>query len=371
VQERPDIALCYGTRPQVIKTSRLLPALRERWSALAIDTGQHYDYELNALLYQQLGVPPADVVLGVGSLPRLEQVARIAALAGEVLERHRPRVVVTIGDTNSTLGCTLAAARRHIPLVHVEAGLRSGDPLMAEEINRTVADALSAILCAPSVAAMRTLESEGYATAAYLTGDVSRDVLEFATSLTPSDTPIPGWPLAPDAPYVFATMHRAELVDDDALLHDAFRALRALDGDVVCAAHPRTMHRLLARGLSEGGSLHIIPPLGYLDAVHAVRRAALVVTDSGGVQREAYWLGVPCVTLRRETEWTETTACGANTLVAPGSVERLLPGVVAILASRVAPPWPRDAYGTGHTARLVCEAIESSRLLELALRPST
>src|SRR5919108_2938970 len=174
---RTRVALCYGTRPQVIKASVLRRRLEAAYDVLAMDTGQHYDYELNALLYQQLGVRPPDAILEVGSAGHAEQTAGILVRAEKVLQEHRPRAVVVIGDTNSTLGCALAAAKLRIPVVHVEAGLRAHDALMAEEINRRLVDAISAVLCAPSAAAEARLRLEHVPGTVAITGDIARDVL--------------------------------------------------------------------------------------------------------------------------------------------------------------------------------------------------
>ncbi len=365
---RPLVAVGYGTRPQVIKVARLLPALRAQWDTVTIDTGQHYDYALNALLYEQLSVPLPDVVLGVGSLPRLEQLARIEAACGAVLGQRRPAAMVVIGDTNSTLASARAARDAGIPVVHVEAGLRSNVAAMAEEMNRVEVDRLAAVLCVPSRTAMATLEREGLAGRARETGDVARDVLEFALSRVPS-TPL-DWPVEPGDAYAFATLHRAELTDDPRLLSQAIEALAALPIPVVLALHPRTRERLtaLGAGTSGRGALHFVSALGYLEALAAVRAAAVVVTDSGGVQREAYWLGVPCVTMRHETEWVETVALGANRLVDPARAATEL--AIAVEAMRTAPcTWDRDQYGSGDAASEVARAMAG--LTALGYPPGT
>jgi UDP-N-acetylglucosamine 2-epimerase len=351
------VAIGYGTRPQVIKAARLIPALAERYATFTIDTGQHYDYELNALLYEQLGVPSPDVLLGVGSAARDEQLARIEAASTDALSRAQPRAIVVIGDTNSTLGCARAAVSLNIPVVHVEAGLRSYVPAMAEEMNRVEVDRIGALLCAPSQAAMRSLHAEGLASRARLTGDVARDVLTFALQRGLPDVP-GGWPLAPGTNYLFATLHRAELTDDPRLLGAVIDALATMTMPVVLALHPRTRERLPAmKDIARHGALHFTKPVGYLDSLAAIRRASGVITDSGGVQREAYWLGVPCLTLRRETEWTETVALGANRLVDP----RRAAGDVAAAVERmlVSPArWDRNEYGAGAAAAEIVAAID-------------
>jgi len=350
------VAVGYGTRPQVIKAARLLPALGERYSTFAIDTGQHYDYELNALLYEQLGVPSPNALLGVGSASRDEQLALIETACGDALRHVAPRAMVVIGDTNSTLGCARAAAALKIPVVHVEAGLRSHVPGMAEEMNRVEVDRMGALLCAPSHAAMRSLHAEGLGARARLTGDVARDVLAFAQQKGLPD--VPGyWPIEPGTSYLFATLHRAELTDDPRLLGAVIDALATMTMPVVLALHPRTRDRLPAmKDVARHGALHFTKPLGYLDSLVAIGNASGVVTDSGGVQREAYWLGVPCLTLRQETEWTETVALGANRLVDPHRAPAELANAVDRML--VAPArWDRNEYGTGEAAAAILEAI--------------
>ncbi len=352
------LALCYGTRPQVVKAAILTEALGRRWPLLTVDTGQHYDYELNQLVYEQLGVRAPDVWLGVGSGDHGEQTSAVLARAAELLAARRPWAVVVVGDTNSTLGCALAAAKLRIPVVHVEAGLRADDPMMAEEINRRMVDHISAVACAPSEGAAARLRDERVPGTVVCTGDVARDVLVRHATRAPAAGDV-GGPAA-DGPYAFATLHRAELVDDPARLRAAVDALAALPLPVTFAAHPRTRARLAALGLEGGvGAVRVVPPLGYLEALARVRDASVVVTDSGGLQREAYWLGTPCVTFRGETEWGETVALGANRLVPADRADLLGAAVAAALAAGRG--WDRGAYGDGDAAGRVGEAVEPLR----------
>ncbi|HEU4698094.1 MAG TPA: UDP-N-acetylglucosamine 2-epimerase (non-hydrolyzing) [Gemmatimonadales bacterium] len=359
-----DIALCYGTRPQVIKASRLRAALGRRHRVLAVDTGQHYDYALNALLYEQLGVAAPDVCLEVGSAGHAEQTALVLARIEPLLRERAPRAVVVIGDTNSTLGCALAAVKLRIPVVHVEAGLRADDALMAEEINRRAVDAVAQLLCAPSARAAERLAQEGAAARTLLTGDVARDVL--CGQLASLPDPATALPAGITAPYIFATLHRAELTDQPERLAAALAALAALELPVVLATHPRTRAVLERSGLGvpadAAGRLELVPAVGYRESLALTRGAAVVVTDSGGVQREAYWLGTPCVTLRGETEWGETVALGANRLVAPVADAEALRGALgaAVREQRARSAdgagWERDAYGTGDAAERIAAA---------------
>lgn len=351
-----SVAICYGTRPQVIKASLLIEVSAARWPLVTVDTGQHYDYELNAVFYEQLGVPRPAHFLEVGSGPHAVQTAAVLTRAAAVFETVRPRIVIVIGDTNSTLGCALAASQLRIPMVHVEAGLRADDRAMAEEINRRMVDAVADLLCAPSVAAAAQLELEHQPGTIAVTGDIAHDVLR--RNLAKARAPAHGerWPLPAGAPFAIATLHRAELTANPDDLAAIVGALRALPLPVVLPAHPRVRDALHELGLASGGTLHVVPPLGYFEMIGAIRDASIVITDSGGVQREAYWLGTPCVTVRRETEWRETVALGANVLVAPERAEAELSGVVRERLG-TGGQWDRSAYGAGDAAVRITESV--------------
>lgn len=358
------IALCYGTRPQLVKASVLSKALRGRWRVLAVDTGQHYDYELNRLLYEQLDIPPADHFLEVGSDTPPTQTAKVLERAGELLARARPDLVVVIGDTNSTLGCAIAASKLGLPLVHVEAGLRAPEPGLPEEGNRRVVDVLADLLCAPSEAARDRLLEERVPGLTVLTGDVARDALTDHLRHLP--------PRVKHQPFVLATAHRAALTSDRAALAAVLAALGTLDMPVVFPLHPRTRRAIDHFGLCDEvpPNVRLGPPLGYTETIAAVRDASAVVTDSGGVQREAYWLTTPCVTLRAHTEWTETVDAGANVLVSPlEALECLRTAVRGQMRRRSEAPWLPDAYGDGEAARHIADAV--GRLLGVEAGPST
>lgn len=353
----PLVALCYGTRPQVIKASVLRRALARIARVRAIDTGQHYDYELNALLYEQLEVTAPDAFLDVGSGSHASQLAAVLTGAATCFQRERPEVVVVIGDTNSTLGCALAAVHLRIPVVHVEAGLRAADALMAEEINRRAVDAVAHLLCAPSRYAAARLSRERTDGTIVETGDVARDVLEAQLTKLDEVAANGRMPAITRSPFLFATLHRAELTSDPARLRRVFDALAELALPVLLPAHPRTRQAVENASIRvPADRVMLVPPLGYLETLVGVRAAAAVVTDSGGVQREAYWLGTPCVTVRTETEWGETLAEGANRLSSPEALEKL---GEAVNAATAAPrTWDRDAYGDGRAAERVASAVE-------------
>jgi UDP-GlcNAc3NAcA epimerase len=346
------LALCFGTRPQVIKASVLLRSLSSRWPVMTIDTGQHYDYELNGLLYEQLGIPSPDYCLEVGSDQPAAQTAAVLSRTAEVLRRHPPSAVLVIGDTNSTLGCALAARLENLPLIHVEAGLRSSESNLPEEVNRRIVDAVATVLCAPSEGSAARLRSERVPGVIATTGDVARDVLLRHLELAP--------PSEVASPFALATMHRAALTSEPEALRSVLEAMGDLAMPVLFAVHPRTQLALERYGLIDSvpRSVSVRPPLGYLEAIAAVRDATVVITDSGGLQREAYWLGTPCVTLRGETEWVETVECGANILVEPLQARPELPRAVMEQRRRKREnPWLRDAYGRGDAAERVAQAV--------------
>src|SRR5690606_8135655 len=284
------VVLCYGTRPQVIKASVVRRLLMEAGPVVAVDTGQHYDYELNALLYAQLDVSPPDHCLDVGSASHGVQTAAILERTEGFLRGFGAGAVVVIGDTNSTLGAALAAAKLRIPVVHVEAGLRACDGLMAEEINRRAVDSFARLLCTPSAAATARMQSERPDAQIVETGDVARDVLESQLARLPSIDRIRP---AGAADFIFATLHRAELTEHPSVLTQVLETLASLDRPVLMAMHPRTHAALEGHGLGAGsrGTLTIMPAVGYHESLALTRAASAVITDSGGVQREAYWLG--------------------------------------------------------------------------------
>ena len=352
------VAICYGTRPQVIKASMLIEASARRWPLLTVDTGQHYDYELNEVFYEQLGVQRPDHFLEVGSGAHSIQTAAVLTRAAAVFESARPRVVVVIGDTNSTLGCALAATQLRIPMVHVEAGLRANDRAMAEEINRRMVDAVADLLCAPSVAAVTQLELEHQQGTIVFTGDIAHDVLRRNLAKARSPGSDAAWPLPAGSSFAIATLHRAELTGSSSVLAAIVCALGTLPLPVVLPAHPRVRDALAALGLVSSGMLHIVPPLGYFEMIGAIRDASIVITDSGGIQREAYWLGTPCVTVRAETEWRETVTLGANVLVAPVRAPEKLSAIVTTRLG-TGGTWDRTTYGEGDAATRITEAIGS------------
>jgi len=352
------LALLFGTRPQVIKASVLREALSAVGPVVAVDTGQHYDYHLHRVHYDQLGVQPADAYLGVGSGAHGSQTAEILTACEAWIKVHHPTGAVVIGDTNSTLGCTLAAAKLRVPVAHVEAGLYADDRLMAEEINRRAVDAISDVLFAPCDRIAERLRQRCPDGLIETVGDVAHDVLRRALSRTPRLEGIAGYEPKWGSKFIYVTLHRAELVDDADRLHAVMEGLEASALPCLFPVHPRTGPALERLGYRSNGQVHLVTPVGYLESLALVRHAAAVVTDSGGLQREAYWLGIPCLTVRAETEWTETVQVGANRLVAPEQAARLPAAITEALArGESGRSWDRGAYGDGHAAERIAAVL--------------
>jgi UDP-GlcNAc3NAcA epimerase len=337
-----------GARPQFIKAAAVSRALRRRHHEVLVHTGQHYDYEMSGIFFEGLDIPRPDVNLGVGSGSHGAQTAAMLKGVEDVLLDERPDYVLVYGDTNSTLAGALAASKLSIPVAHVEAGLRSFNRSMPEEINRLVADHLSELLLCPSDTAVRNLAAEGITQNAHLVGDVMLDVLNWAKQRL-SETPkiLQQLGLVRQG-YILATVHRSENTDNLSRLAQILRAFNSLNEPVIFPVHPRTQKAITETGFIVKSNVRLIDPVGYMDMMALARSARMVLTDSGGLQKEAYWLGVPCVTMRAETEWVETVQAGWNTLVGSDS-ERIIEAVRSFTPNGTHPA----LYGDG-TASVNC-----------------
>ena len=343
-----------GNRPQFVKAAAVSRQLREVGEELIVHTGQHYDDELSGVFFAELGVPAPDRELGAGSGTNSEQTARILSALEPVLAELRPDMALVYGDTNSTLAGTLAAAQAGIPVGHVEAGMRSFDRSMPEELNRVLCDHASALLLCSTETAMRNLGAESAAGERHLVGDVMADVLlVFRGPARERSTAVEDLGLTPGE-YVLATAHRAGNVDDPQRLAALVELLTGIERPVVLPAHPRTRARLEAAGLWERleAAVTLTAPLGYLDFIRLAESARAVLTDSGGVQKEAYLLEVPCVTMRPNTEWVETVEAGWNVLV------DLDAGAAREAVERPRPSGARpELYGGGRAAEAVRDLV--------------
>ncbi len=305
------IASIVGTRPQLIKAAALGPTLRASVDELFIDTGQHWDEQLAGSYFVELGLPRPDYSLGVGGGGHAEQTGRMLLELGPILERERPDVVLVYGDTNSTLAGALAAAKLEIPVAHVEAGLRSFDRRMPEELNRILTDHLARWCFTPTPTAVANLAAEGILDGVVPVGDLMQDLAAMTLDAVRDAEilSVLGLGLEPGG-YLFATVHRAEN-REQARMADWIGLLDAAASEqrpVVLALHPGTRAAMDAAGLATGEGVRVIAPQGYRMTLALQLHAAAVLTDSGGVQREAAWLDVPCLVLRSTTEWVEAVA---------------------------------------------------------------
>lgn len=350
-----------GARPQLVKLAPIAAAFAgTEHRHVIVHTGQHYDADLSDVFFTGLGIPAPDVHLGVGSGSHGAQTGAVLAAMDPVLERERPDWVLVYGDTNSTLAGAVAAVKLHFRVAHLEAGLRSFNRRMPEEHNRVLTDHAADLLLAPTDEAMRHLADEGLAARSVLVGDVMVDVcLRVRDAVLAGEHPRPALPegIDPDRPYLVATLHRAENTDDPDRLAGLVAALTDLPVPVALLAHPRLVARAEQHGIKLArGAVRVGRPLPYAGMVAAVIGSAGVVTDSGGLQKEAYLLGRPCTTLRGETEWVETLADRWNVL-APNPAE-LGATAWADLATRPAPAAERGTpYGDGRTAERVVSVL--------------
>jgi UDP-GlcNAc3NAcA epimerase len=349
------VVTVIGNRPQFVKAAAVSRALRAEHEELLVHTGQHHDDELSTVFVEELGIPRPERELEIHGGTNTEQTARMLAALGPLVAAERPDVVLVYGDTNSTLAGGLAAAQARVPVAHVEAGMRSFDRAMPEELNRVLTDHLSDLLLCPSETAVANLEREHVAGRVELVGDVMVDVaLLFQPRALRDTSALDRAGVAPGE-YVLVTAHRAGNVDDPARLRRLVDLLLAVPVPAVLPLHPRTRARLQAAGwlaeLERAPGVRLQPPLGYLEFTALLGRARAVLTDSGGVQKEAYLAGVPCVTLRDTTEWVVTVETGWNVLVD-------LDATAAIAALERRPPERRPPlYGDGRAGARVVAAL--------------
>lgn len=355
------IVSIVGARPQFIKAAPIMKKLREAGhEVVQVHTGQHYDDNMSSLFFEELGIPLPTLNLGVGSGTHGKQTAAMLAGIEEVLLQQKPDLLMVFGDTNSTLAGALAACKLGITVAHVEAGLRSFNRSMPEEHNRVLTDHCSDLLFCPTQTAVDNLRRENITKGVHLVGDTMFDmILEFAT-IADSRSQILSRLDLNHQRYYLATVHRHYNTDDLVNLREILAALSRLDMPVVFPVHPRTRARInqLSLGRGELDNLVMTEPVGYLDMLCLEQHAHMILTDSGGVQKEAYFLGVPCVTLRAETEWSETVQDGWN-ILAGADAEKI---VSAISRFNESPPSgsPNTAFGDGTAADKIIEIVEKA-----------
>ena len=343
-----------GARPEFIQAAPISRVLRDRHQEVLVHTGQHYDYRMSQTFFDELGIPTPDYNLEVGSGTHAQQTADMLVRLEETLLKEKPDLVIVRGDTNSTLAGGLAASKLHIPTAHVEAGERSFDRSMPEEINRLVVDHLSDLLFCASRAAFNHLTVEGIHTNLHWTGDVMLDAMLSNRPLARAKSTILSKLGLSSGSYALVTVHRASNTDDPERLGSIVNALNAVDEIVIFPVHPRTRKALEANGVQFKQHVRLIEPVGYFDMMLLEENARLIVTDSGGVQREAYFLGVPSLTLRDNTEWVETVEVGWNRLVG-ADTETILQAWKNFSPPADHPP----IYGDGKASVKICQLIDA------------
>jgi UDP-N-acetylglucosamine 2-epimerase len=350
------IATVVGARPQFIKAAALTHKFREFAQEVVIHTGQHYDYELSKVFFETLDLPEPDYNLGVGSGTHAEQTAKMLSGIEDILVKERPELVVVHGDTNSTLSGSLAAVKIGIAVAHVEAGLRSFNRALPEEVNRVLTDHLSGLLFCPTRKAVDNLDREGISKGVHLVGDVMKDMVERFIS-TAKDRGIVAEMGLEEGEFYLMTVHRPQNTEDETALRSIVEAASDLDLEVVFPAHPRTTSAIERFGLNSriGDNIRVTSPLGYLDFLAIMMRSKKVLTDSGGVQKEAYLLERPCITLREETEWPETVEDGWNVLVGADR-DRIIEAVTMDITRGER----RESYGDGKAGDRIAEIVRSS-----------
>lgn len=367
------IATIIGARPQFIKAAAISRAIAEQnrndsapvIEEILVHTGQHYDDDMSAIFFRELEIPEPKYNLNIGSGSHGWQTGQMLTAIEEILLKEKPDWVLIYGDTNSTLAGALAAAKLHIRIAHVEAGLRSYNRLMPEEINRVVADHLSHLLLCPSQVAVNNLFREGigenggsiphFPQRVVITGDVMADALQFAVSKASTHSDILARLELQPQGYLLATIHRAENTDDNQRLTNILSAFAALNERIVFPAHPRTRKFLQELGYQPPQNMKLIDPIGYFDVIALEKSARLLLTDSGGMQKEAYWLKVPCITLRDETEWIETVELGWNILTGADR-DRIIEKVRTFKAPSLHPPLYGDGRAAAHCLKALFES---------------
>jgi UDP-GlcNAc3NAcA epimerase len=349
------IVSLVGNRPQFVKAAPLCIALRAQGEEILVHSGQHYDPELADLFFDELGIPSPDHALDVGPGTPVRQIAIMMERFENVVRDEKPDAVLVYGDTTTTLAGALVAAKCGVPLAHVEAGLRSFDKTMPEEQNRVVTDHLSDVLLCPTQQAVDNLAAEGITERVHLVGDVMFDASRMFAPLAERQEGPAAHGLAPGG-YLLVTVHRAAATDTPEALDAMVEVLSSLGEPAVFPVHPRTKAKLQAGGrwdaLQQVPGLVLAPPAGYLDFTNLLMNARAVVTDSGGVQKEAYFHGIPCVTLRDTTEWVETVEGGFNTLTGMDAAR-----VGAALDGASMPAERPPYYGDGHAADRIARAV--------------
>lgn len=347
-----------GARPQFIKCAPLSRSIRREHEEILVHTGQHYDAEMSDIFFEELNIPLPDYNLGIGSSSHGEQTGEMLIAIEKVLHKEKPDIVLVYGDTNSTLAGALAASKLHIKVAHVEAGLRSFDRNMPEEINRVITDHISSLLFCPTDSAVINLRKEGILSGVHQVGDVMLDALKYNLKIAEERSTILDDLNLISKGYLVVTVHRPSNTDSLENLSSIVKALCNSDLPVVFPVHPRTKKCLKQYELWEklDGNIKVVPPLGYLEMLQLTANARKVLTDSGGIQKEAYMLKVPCITMRKNTEWIETIEDGWNVLVG-ADYESIMDSIGHFEGTKSI----GNVFGNGDAAERICDALREDR----------
>lgn len=346
------IITVVGARPQFIKAAPVSKVLRKYFHEILLHTGQHYDKNMSDIFFSQLRIPEPDINLQVGSASHAEQTANMLIKMEKVFLEENPSLIIIYGDTNSTLAASLAASKIHMPVAHIEAGLRNFDLTIPEEINRVVADKLSNYLFVPTLKAIENLKAEGITKNVYLTGDVMVDALYFGLDIAKKESKILSELNLASKNFCLATIHRAENTDNIENLKQIILSLGEFSEKVVFPVHPRTKKVIQKNIIQVPKNVQLIAPLGYLDFITLESNAKFILTDSGGVQKEAYCLKVPCITIFPSTSWVETVEDGWNKL-ADANTESILHAYHSSYNFNS----HNEHFGDGHAAEKIVEII--------------
>lgn len=342
-----------GARPQFIKAAPVSRVIRTEVEEVIVHTGQHYDQNMSDIFFEELNIPKPNYLLGIGSGTHGKQTAEMLTQIEEIILKEKPDCLIVYGDTNSTLAGSLAAAKLHIPIVHIEAGLRSFNKKMPEEINRILTDHLSASLLCPTDTAVDNLKNENITDGVINVGDVMYDAVMYNAEIAKTKSTILTTQSLTKGEYYLITIHRAENTDDKERLEGIFNALKQISGKKVWPIHPRTKKMMTDYGfnLENIKDLQIIDPVGYLDMLTLEVNSKKIITDSGGVQKEAYFAKVPCITVRDQTEWVETLVDDANILTGTDTNK-----ILAAVIKDVKPSY-KPVFGDGHTSEKILEIL--------------
>ncbi len=350
------ILTVIGARPQFIKAAIFSVKAQQTKNIeeIIVHTGQHYDENMSAIFFEEMGIPKPHYHLQVGSGSHGAQTGKMLIEIEEVMLKEKPDAVLVYGDTNSTLAGALAAAKLHIPIAHVEAGLRSFDKKMPEEINRILTDQVSTWLFTPSQNAVQLLNKEGITHGVYEVGDIMYDaVLEFSEKAKSKSTILNQLKIRPKE-YALATIHRQENTDNESNLRNILEAFKQIEDKIILPIHPRTNNKIAQSQIQIPQNVIVVEPLGYLDMMQLLANTKVALTDSGGLQKEAYYLHVPCITLRDTSEWVETIEAGWNELVGT-NLEKIVNAYKNI--EKISQKEHINLYGDGNTAQRIINIL--------------